>query len=555
MSENDINAIPYLRHPEWYNLLSDWSKWRYTYAGGRAFIDKYLIKFSEREDSSDFAIRKKITYCPAFAKAAINEVKDAIFQRMSDITRRGGSANYQAAMFGNVDRRGNNMNTFIAQCIIPELLTMSKVGIYVDMPKLNGPLLSQNKNKRPFLYYYTAEQILSWTYDSDNTLTAVLLKDCYEKFDQYSGMPTGNEEGYRHIYLDNGQVKVQIYDVDGALTGEEITINVPEIPFVILNINDSLLTDVADYQIALLNLASSDLGYILKSNFPFYTEQVDSRIISNHIKPEGSEGTSDVKEIKTGAVHGRTYNKDLERPGFIHPSSEPLTASMSKQDQLKAEIRMLIHLAITNINPGRMASAESKGFDERSLEAGLSYIGLILEFGENRVSRFWQNYEDAGSEGAIVKYPQRYSLKSEEERSKEAESYAKQMDRVGSLEFKKQMAKRIVDLVLGPKVPLEVISKINLEIENATALVGDPDVVLNDVINGILGNETACAIRCYPEGEADRAAKDHAEKLKRIADNQATNEPVRGVTSTPDTVRQDRQSEPGGPPKLRGDGK
>jgi hypothetical protein len=53
---------------------------------------------------------------------------------------------------------------------------------------------------------------------------------------------------------------------------------------VVFNISDSLLADAADYQIALLNLNSADLGFALKANYPVYTEQVDWRSESPHLK-------------------------------------------------------------------------------------------------------------------------------------------------------------------------------------------------------------------------------------------------------------------------------
>ena len=53
------------------------------------------------------------------------------------------------------------------------------------------------------------------------------------------------------------------------------------IPFVLLDIGDSMIKDVVNHQIALLNLVSSDVNYALKSNFPFYIEQKDVRAVGS----------------------------------------------------------------------------------------------------------------------------------------------------------------------------------------------------------------------------------------------------------------------------------
>lgn len=39
-----------------------------------------------------------------------------------------------------------------------------------------------------------------------------------------------------------------------------------------------------------------------------------------------------------------------DRPGFIHPSSEPLLASMKLQEKLEQDIRKLINLAVQSMS-------------------------------------------------------------------------------------------------------------------------------------------------------------------------------------------------------------
>ena len=74
------------RHPNFMSNVTDWEKWRLTYRGGEEFRNRYLERFTSREDTNDFEARKRITPIPAFAKAAINRIRNSIFQRMHDIT-------------------------------------------------------------------------------------------------------------------------------------------------------------------------------------------------------------------------------------------------------------------------------------------------------------------------------------------------------------------------------------------------------------------------------------------------------------------------------------
>ena len=105
-----ITNIVEVRHPSYFSSLLDWRKWRICYNGGEYFRKLYLKKFSGREDELDFNDRLEMTPIPTFARVAIDDVRNAIFQRMRDITRRGGSQAYQSAVNGlnlGVDLRGN----------------------------------------------------------------------------------------------------------------------------------------------------------------------------------------------------------------------------------------------------------------------------------------------------------------------------------------------------------------------------------------------------------------------------------------------------------------
>lgn len=575
-----------LTHPDYQTEIRDWMKFRYVAQGGSSFVDKYLRKLSKREDNNDFNDRKAVSYNPAFAKLAVNEVKNAIFQRMSDIRREGGTKSYQEAVQGKnngVDLLGSTMDGFIGRKVLFELLVMRKVGVYVDMPERRGDTLADNAGIRPYVYCYEAEDIRSWCNDDSgdpNEFSAVLLREYVNNIDERTKLPNGQRIRYRHIWKEGGAVWVQFYDKEGKSVdqygspSDPIRLDLPKIPFVLFEISNSLLEDVADYQIALLNLASSDMGYSLKSNFPFYTEQRDVRSGSPYVRESnvGDTGTEadaedKSKEAAVGAGAGRAYYKGLERPGFIHPSSEPLQASMAKQAQLKEEIRQLVQLSVTNLKPTRMASAESKQQDEKSLESGLSYIGLELEHGERQIGNIWAMYENQ-QKSVTVKYPEKYSLKTEDDRRKDAKELREVMVTLPSGTFQKEIGKQIAEIMLGCKVSSEVLEKVKKEIDSAPTMNADPEVVAKDVEVGLVSLDLASKARGYPEGEVKKAQKDHADRLARIAESQASknemqNGAARGVADqgsqgegskekaeSRDTTQDDKVSD-----KVRGEGK
>jgi len=525
--------INQLTHPDYDAMQGSWAKFRAVFDGGSAFVKQYLQKFSVRENQMDFENRRKISYCPGHAKAAVTDIKNAIYQRMIDITRKTNIKSYNEAVLGQnrgVDLTGNTMNGFIGRVILAELLSMGKVGIFVDKHRIvERETLLVAKDKRPYLYYYQAEKIRSWTYDDNNELSVVLLEDTIQQAETNYGLTTDEITKYRLLTRTPVGVVVEFFDSKGdALPEESVVLPLTKIPFVIFEISSSLLTDVADYQVALLNLASSDLNYAFKSNFPFYVEQFIPQmdLLQNRTaqpgNAEGLPGTSTegnaakTHEVHTGTTQGRRYAKGLEKPDFIHPSAEPLRASMDKQKQLREEIRLLVNLALSNIEP-RRASAESKSMDQQGLEAGLSYIGLECEYGERQIAEIWADYEGASNAEITIKYPQKYSLRSDADRRAEAEEDTKLLPILPSVTYQKVMAKKIVALTIGPEISNEELEQINKEIDDAPVILTDPEVIAKDLEAGLVGEETASKLRGYPAGEVEKARKDHADRAARVS--------------------------------------
>ncbi len=520
-----------IQHPEYSEKIDDWYKWGKAYESGHQFVEDYVEIFSIRETAIDFRNRKDYSYTPAFAKAAIDEVKNSIFQRISDVTRQNGTASYMESILGRsggVDLKCSTMNAFIGREVLPELLVKGKVGVYVDMPPLTDA--TRLTKSHPYLYVYKAEDILSWNLNYDDNgyyLTNLLLRNYKYSYDETFGLPDGTYEQYKLFQLTNEGVLVSILDYTEdakVVPTNTVLLNLNTIPFAIAELNSSLMKDIADYQIALVNLASSDMSYALRSNFPFYTEQTDSRVNSNYLKnaetaTQADSKVSAGKELNVGVADGRTYPMGAERPGFIHPSSEPLKASMDKQKQLKEEIKQLVQLALTNVDP-KMASAESKQQDQQGLEAGLSYIGLELETLERQIAKIWCQYESSRNE-VTIKYPKRYSMKSDNERREEAKELKEILHSVPSMSFKREIVKQIATIILGDKISQEKLNAILKDIDTAEIIDTDPDLIDKHIEIGILDLINGAKANGYPKEWVEAAKADHAERLARINEAQS----------------------------------
>ena len=523
-------------HPDYQYNTPSWSKYRFIKDGGDAFVDEYLTKYSTREDDPSFNARREMSPVPGFSSAAIIDIKNSIFQRMVDTTRLGGTKLFRQTMsgeLGGVDLHGADMNYFIGNKILLELLFMGKVGVYVDMPNIdpNGTL-QQTKDKHPYYYTYNTEDIRNWRFSAHgdpNEFDMLLLRERVLTYDDFD-LPQKDYARYRLLTQEDGGVTVKFFDSegkqvssDGFPTNEAIFLDIPKIPFVLFELNESLLTNIANHQIALLNLESSDVAYSLLSNFPHYVEQ-QSKMQSPHLKSvEDSGGTeSNAREADIGSMVGRSYAQGLNAPAFIHPSAEPLKASILKQTQLKDDIRQLVQLALSALQP-KFASARSKEFDEHGLESGLSFIGLVLENGEQQLAEIYNDYEQK-NEIAKISYPRRYSLKSDLQRIEESERLQALMLTVPTLTGQKIVSKLIVQKLFEDKMTQEELEELFTEIKDADYVTTDPETIHSDLEKGLVSTLTASKARGYDaEKEIEQAKLDHAERIARIQDAQQSN--------------------------------
>jgi hypothetical protein len=533
---NTFADISQIKHPAYTAEESDWKKYRLTYTGGDAFREEYMKQFSTRENAQDFTDRKEMSYVPAFAKAAVIEIKNSIFNRMMDVKRIGGTETYQKVIDGTkpgVDRENGSMNAFMGGDVLPELLAIRKVGIFVDRPSLEGEKTgtkADDVGRIPYLYTYQAEQIRSWKYGEDKQLVNLLLQATVDEVDEETELVVGEVQEYRLFKKVEGGVEVTIYDDKDEV--KEATTLYPwtMIPCAIIEVPHSILEDVADYQIAHMNVASSDIAFAWKANFPFYVEQRDPHADNTHLRRvnqvegDDDDGTAAKarkaadKENRIGVVRGRSYSKGLDAPAFIHPSPDPLKVSMEKQDAMKREIRQLVQLAVTNMDP-RRESAESKSMDARGLEAGLSYVAQELERAERVVAEIWAMYEQSEKD-AQIKYPEDYSLKTVQDRIKEGKELTELAKSNPSLKYQKEMTKLAAEVTVGNRVSSEILEEIKSEIDSATVVFVDPEALIEDVEAGLATTTTVSEIRGYPKGEAEKAKKEHAERAARIVQAQ-----------------------------------
>ena len=474
MAESQTISLVDSRHPGYLSGMTDWDKWRRTYEGGDDFRDSYLERFSTREDQADFATRKAITPVPKFAKAAINDIRNAIYQRLRDVVRKGGSEVYQEAVNGNnlgVDHRGSTMNAFLGVKVLTELLVMGRVGVFVDHPLVPADATLADV-RRP------ARTSTSTTSKTSFPGPARSLKprpssrqscSATRRCSTTSRRSCRRSRSQRYRYLridpDTGKVHLQFYNLDKepvdqyGQPGGEIQLELDRIPFVMLDIGGSLIKDVCQQQIALLNLGSSDVNYALRSNFPFYIEQKDLRAVGAHLKHAATADGTATSGGQGAADDGHQGRRDA-RPGLrqgdesagLHQSfgraaaGEPGIAGPARSGTSASWSTWPCRAWRCGPRPSR------RRWTTRALKPACRTSACCWKAPSGRSPSSGPPTKSGTSskrEVATIKYPDRYSLKSDADRIKEAQDLQKLMGAVPGRKVKRELAKGIVQALLG----------------------------------------------------------------------------------------------------------
>jgi hypothetical protein len=96
----------------------------------------------------------------------------------------------------------------------------------------------------------------------------------------------------------------------------------------------------------------------------------------------------------------------------------------------------------------------------------------------------------------------------------------KLMAKVPGRRVKRELAKGIVQTLLGGKISMDDLAAINREIDNAHYTTSDPQTIIQAVAGGLCGERTGSIALGFDEDEYEKAREDHAARVKRIAESQ-----------------------------------
>lgn len=256
-----------IRSPNYVQDYANWLVWRDAVEAGPNYVRANLQRLPS-ESIPDYTKRMAVTPVPAFIKATIREITTGIYSQMELTARTGGPQSLQDAIMGGlrgVDGAGTAMNYFMIMQVLRELLIMKRVGIFVDRPPLSIlPTVREALALPPYMYLFTAEQILAWhVRPGAISPEEILLQRDAPVYAEGTHMTVDTTSQYVYMRkVGPSEVACDIFDQNGDPESSH-RLNLPMVPFVLLEISESVIQDVIGHQNALLNLGSSNVAFAM----------------------------------------------------------------------------------------------------------------------------------------------------------------------------------------------------------------------------------------------------------------------------------------------------
>ena len=522
-----------LRSPGFVRDIAYWQTWREAVAADADYVEAQLIR-QPGESLKEFKNRKACTPHPAYIGATLREILVNIYTHMDSVIRTGGANSFQAAIHGRgngVDGAGTSLNYFMVMLVLRELLMMRRVGVFVDRhPLPPGATRQDAADNPPYMYVYTAEQILAWALRPGHMVPdEILLRREVPVYLENTQLVTTMTTEYVHGYMSRepSEVIFDIYNQTGEQTAR-YTQTFPTLPFVLLEIPESIVAPVLGHQAALLNLGSSNIAFAMASNLAVYTEQTDMAWLMAQLRQaeltqndldsaDSTDSNANVaSQVKVGLNYGRRYAQHTDRPEFIVPDNENLERTQKLYTLLREDIRQLMLLTVESLTSRGQLTATSLIQSQAAVSNGLTALAGILERVEVQLSRMWSDYEDEPHTFA-VKYPREFHVLTPADRNAQVAALNDQRKLVPSRTFQELVTLRIAQMVLGPQIAAEEKTEIQTQISQAPILTSDPDVLNQLVDAGTCPREYAAQALTLPTDAAEKANTEHADRLARIA--------------------------------------
>lgn len=444
-------------HELWEKYRPEWAFFLSAYEGNSSFINSNVFKhFREQQDDYNDRVKRLhyINYCDVLVDFFTN------FIFSEPIDRHGGTNTFYDSFVKNVDRKGTNIDKFMAN-VSDDMQIYGVSYVLVDAPPSPQVLSKAEEDLiRPYWVRVTPFELIDWVLDPFGNFAYVKRKQKYQTIENGRKVTILKFTEYT-----KDTVKITNFDVSDPAVPIIIS-DEPPIPNPVLTIpivgvrykeskidpemGVSFLNTFAKNNRAILNYTSMLEEFLYRQCFNILTKQTSG--FSDGSEPSLTLGTTNFLEYPEGA----------QAPQYISPPVAPAEFIQSEIQRIKQE--MFSRASQDTINE-LFNGTKSSGFSQSQQFAKtvpfISRRADSLELFENQLMELTCQFTGTNWDGK-VKYKDRYEITNLADSLTQLLIIFNDM-KVPSETFVKEELKRVCR-EFDSKLPQEIREKIELEI-------------------------------------------------------------------------------------------
>jgi hypothetical protein len=387
------------------------AQWRFfldSYEGGDDYLcGDYLFRHL-KEDEESFEDRRARAYYYNFCRTVVDTYIAHLFRKGTGIFRETQGSSEWARFLADVDRKGNDMTTFVQEQVAPAAQIFGHVHVIVDKPPADPSARSradeEAKGIRPYLVVVHPENLVDFREDTSGELLWARVREPAPVEDDPFG--PGLDEPAASQYRTWTRTGWMLHDEQDRLiaAGEHALGRVPLVT--VYNAESrkyarcgvSALADIAPINRSVFNWCSLNDEFLYRQCFNILA-----------IPDYPSAG----KRRRLGTGNALTFPPDAAKtPHYIYPPVEPGEYLLRNVESAIEQIYRIAVLQAWGVRETRRAqSGVAKAYDFHMTNQNLAKKASNLETAEEKIARVWGLWQGLKDFAPRVEYPSDFSLR------------------------------------------------------------------------------------------------------------------------------------------------
>ena len=369
----DTDNITEARHPEYTEKVLQWDKYKLAYLANDEYYTTTVDKFSSKEPEKQYNTRVKRAYNALPCKGYISKLQNMTFRKRFDYKYKASDTEIDQLVQTNVDGKGTSLFNFHVGTVLKWLATYGEYYIYTAMPSFEGELTREQQQQAgifPYLVGVHPQNVVAWRYKegSQSEFAQLLMKTTDQKIDKFGFTQ------FDTVFMLYTEDMIYKYDTQGEIL-EEYTNTIGKVAFSKISIGESFLSDIVRIAAAAVNLASGNLNFLEKSNFPIL----------------GQKGQEKLETFDAGAGWGVFLGENGELKYVEYPTGS-LDFNAKTMDKLKELADEAASQKYQSIATHVRQSGESQKENFKDVDAALSWINSIISEGLQQAIGYMGDY-------------------------------------------------------------------------------------------------------------------------------------------------------------------